>query len=77
VPITAQRRPARVSACAIHWLQLVLPFVPVMPTIHSLPLGPPWKRAAISPAWRRRSGHATFGTRHAERQRNPRLSHST
>ena len=43
--MTAQRRPVRVSACAIHWLQVVLPLVPVTPTIHSRLLG-----RAVDPA---------------------------
>ena len=41
VPITAHLRRARVSACAIHWLQDVLPLVPVMPMVHNRALGLP------------------------------------
>ncbi len=41
VPTTPQRRPSRVSACAIQWLHEVLPFVPVTPTIHNRALGRP------------------------------------
>ncbi len=41
VPITAQRRPARVSNWAIHCEHEVLPLVPVTPTDSRLVLGWP------------------------------------
>ena len=39
VPTTPQRRPSRLSACAIHHAQEVLPLVPVMATVSKLSLG--------------------------------------
>ena len=64
--MTAQRRPARVSACAIHWLHVVLPLVPVTPIIHSRALGCAVD-AARDLAGVRGAGPRTptFGTRHA------------
>ena len=41
VPITAQRRPERVSSWAIHWEHDVLPLVPVTPIDSRLELGWP------------------------------------
>jgi hypothetical protein len=37
--MTPQRRPSRVSACAVHQAVLVLPLVPVLATTSSTALG--------------------------------------
>ena len=41
VPMTPQRRPSRVSACAVHHAVLVLPLVPVLATTLKRRLGAP------------------------------------
>ena len=50
VPMTPQRRPSEVSACATHHAVEVLPFVPVTATTSSSALGMFRKRLAMSPA---------------------------
>jgi hypothetical protein len=56
VPTTPQRRPTRVSACAIHQALLVLPLVPVTATTSIKAVGAPWKAAAMAPVLAFRSG---------------------
>jgi hypothetical protein len=41
VPITPQRRPSRLSACAVHQAVEVLPLVPVVATSSNVSLGAP------------------------------------
>jgi hypothetical protein len=73
MPVFAPRRP---SAAAIHWLQEVLPLVPVTPHIHSASEGLPWNCAANAPACCLSPGTAAFGTRHSSRQAKPASSHT-
>ena len=50
VPITPQRRPSTVSACAIHQVVEVLPLVPVTAITASRSLGEPKNALASGPA---------------------------
>src|SRR5580765_6903395 len=49
VPITPQRRPSALNACATHHAVEVLPLVPVTATTSSLALGSPMKALASGP----------------------------
>ena len=62
VPMTPQRPPRRRPSCATRRLTVVLPLVPVTPTICSWRLGWPKNRAASSPTSSRNSGTSSSGT---------------
>ncbi len=74
--MTALSRPMCRRPCAIHWLQLVLPLVPVTASTVMCSVGAPWKPAAIGPASFFSPLTPRLGSAQPVRPSNPSRSHT-